>query len=381
MPYVTVFRPPRVHQISFDEIIRGEVAVSSSAFNTGPVTDTITRWYDTVGADLVRKFDIPSIITRLEAFNNAHAALFEAERQSLYRSFCIPKRSGGVRNIDAPNDQLMEALRQLKSLFESFCGALYHTSAFAYIQHRSTIDCVKRHQGNASRWFLKVDFSNFFGSTTEEFLCRQLMLIFPFSEILFHHRGNPALKKALSLCFLNGGLPQGTPISPMLTNLMMIPIDFELANRFKKKGFIYTRYADDIIISSKYSFMFTEVIQEVNEVLNKHHAPFCIKKEKTRYGSSNGSNWNLGVMLNSDNEITIGWRRKKQIRAMTNSYVLDKRNGTPWPYEDIASYSGLLSYCKMVEPSFFAQLIRQSNEKYSINLMEMIKHDLNGGAH
>lgn len=40
---------------------------------------------------------------------------------------------------------------------------------------------------------------------------------------------------------------------------MMIPVDFKLSNtlrNFEKQSFIYTRYADDFIISSKYDLMF-----------------------------------------------------------------------------------------------------------------------------
>lgn len=380
MPYVTVFRPPRVHQISFEEILAGEVAVCPAMFRTTPVTDTITRYYERIGPELVRKFDIPSIITQLRNFNLTYSALFESDRASLYHTFHIPKRTGGLRRIDAPNDDLMNALRVLKSIFENSCGALYHTSAFAYVPHRSTIDAIKRHQGNASRWFLKTDFSDFFGNTTEDFLFHMLSQIFPFSEIVASPSGQVELRKALSLCFLNGGLPQGTPISPMLTNLACLPIDFKLMNSLKKRGFVYTRYADDILISSKYSFMFTDVVKEINSTLASFSAPFRLKREKTRYGSSNGANWNLGVMLNQNNEITIGWKKKKHIRAMTHNYLMDKQSGVNWDPHDVAVFSGLLSYCNMVEPTFFNQLLRHAGEKYHVNLLDVIKADLNGGV-
>ena len=380
MPYITIFRPPRTHQVTFDEILMGEVEIPQSAMRSGPIADTVTRFYPSVSPKLLRRVDVPSLIAKLSTFCEAHSSLFVDNKQSLYSTFYIPKRSGGLRRIDAPNEDLMNALRELKSIFESQFGALYHTSAFAYVANRSTIDCVKRHQGNESRWFLKTDFSNFFGSTTEEFLFRMISQIFPFSAAVQCVAGKTAIKKALSLCFLNGGLPQGTPISPMLTNLMMIPIDFKLANSLKQRGFIYTRYADDIIISHKYSFIFMDIVKEINGVLSEFEAPFRLNSGKTRYGSSSGSNWNLGVMLNANNEITLGWRKKKQLRAMINSFVLDSKNNIPWDYHDVAAFSGLLSYCKMVEPSFYAQLLRFTYEKYGVDLKILIQNKLNGGS-
>jgi len=175
----------------------------------------------------------------------------------LYRTFHIPKSSGGLRRIDAPLPELIAALRQLKVLLEENMFALYHTSAFAYIRGRCTVDAIKRHQQNESKWFVKLDFSNFFGSTTPEFVLAMLSMIFPFSEIVKRPGGRDELSKALSLCFLNNGLPQGTPISPFMTNVMMIPLDYKISNtlrNFDDRRFVYTRYADDLLISCKVDF-------------------------------------------------------------------------------------------------------------------------------
>jgi hypothetical protein len=195
----------------------------------------------------------------------------------------------------------MSALRELKLLFELHMFALYHTTAFAYVRGRSTIDAIKRHQRNESKWFLKLDFSNFFGSTTPEFVLDMLSRIFPFSEIVRVQAGKDELAKVLSLCFLNNGLPQGTPISPFLTNVMMIAIDHKISNtlrNFDNRRFVYTRYADDLLISCQIRFDKDKVQRFVMDALTEYNAPFTIKPEKTRYGSSSGRNWTLGVMLN-----------------------------------------------------------------------------------
>ena len=230
----------------------------------------------------------------------------------------------------------MVALRELKFIFEKKLFASYHTSAFAYIKGRCTIDAVKRHQRNKSRWFLKLDFHDFFGSSTPEFVISQLKMIFPFNEILSSKRGEEELSKALSICFLNNGLPQGTPISPALTNLFMIPIDHYIAKTVREltPHLVYTRYADDIILSSDMSFNWGNVQNTIIEIVQKFNAPFSLNTSKTRYGSSAGRNWNLGVMLNSNNQITIGHSKKKAFKAMLFSFMNDDKKQNPWSPQD-----------------------------------------------
>lgn len=373
MPYITVRQPPPHQQITFDDLFLSPTMQDQAQPVRRDMSGTITRFVKEPRKELLQRTDVDSLISCLEIFNQRHEDLSAAERRSLYHTFFIPKHSGGLRKIDEPNENLMNALRELKSIFENKMGVLYHTSAFAYVPGRSTIDAIKRHQANESRWFLKTDFSNFFGSTTEDFLYRAFSVMFPFSEIVKTKRGSEALKKALSLCFLDGGLQQGTPISPMLTNAMMIPIDHRLFNGLTKQGFVYTRYADDIQISSKYSFDYKEMVAHINGVVKDFGAPFVIKDQKTRYGSSSGRNWNLGLMLNKDNNITVGYQRKKQVKAMTNNFIVDHLNHIPWPKEDVRHFDGILSYCKMVEKEYFEHMIKAFEEKYKVNFKIMMK--------
>lgn len=277
----------------------------------------------------------------------------------------------------------MDALRTLKTIFESDFGALYHTSAFAYIKKRSTIDAVKRHQQNESKWFGKYDLSNFFGSTTMEFVMKQLALIYPFSEVVKIPQGREELETALDLAFLNGGLPQGTPISPLITNIIMIPIDHRLYNALRKfeteggsQKFIYTRYADDFIISSRYDFSFRQIEQFLVDTLAEFGAPFSLNQKKTRYGSSAGSNWNLGVMLNGSNEITIGHARKRRFECALDSYSKCRNSGLPWEKEDVQVLAGQLSYYRMVEQEPIDKIVAHIGNKNGLDILAAIKEDL-----
>ena len=387
MYYIVVRQSPHYHQMSLEEFLFGDTDNLKPVLITNNETNTRTYALEKISDKFSRFIDVDAIIDKLTAFNKQTESLHEVDRHSLYREFYIPKKSGGLRRIDAPEPLLMNALRTLKTIFEEDCKCLYHTSAFAYIKRRSTLDAVKRHQANESRWFAKYDLSDFFGSTTKEFVMKMFGMIFPFCMIVQDSNGKEQLSKALDLAFLDGGLPQGTPISPIITNVMMIPVDYIVFNRFRNFKYqkdgkeistncVYTRYADDFLVSSRYDFDFRQAEQLIVDTLASFDAPFTIKKQKTRYGSSAGSNWNLGVMLNKDNNITIGYQRKKRFIAMISSYIMDRKNGVVWDKNDIQVMEGYRNYYRMIERDNIDGLIAHLSEKFNVDIIAAIKEDL-----
>lgn len=317
MPYITTAAPIRYPQLTMDDILNAPQG-ARALLPVGHAGDTRTYFSNYVPYTREVNTIVVNAISALSGFNEKWDYLREYPRQNLYHHFTIPKRNGKRRPIDAPNDDLMKCLRELKDIFELYFGASNHTAAFAYVKHRSALDAVKRHQTNDSKWVLKTDLSGFFPSTSFEFTWKMLSQIYPFSEVIKTEKGKDELQKALDFCFLNGGLPQGTPISPMLTNLIMIPIDHELFNtlrNFDGNHLIYTRYADDMDISCRVSFNFQNVVDRIKECFQKFEAPYELKPEKMHYGNRNGRNWMLGVMYNKDGNITLGFKRKKALRA------------------------------------------------------------------
>ena len=384
MVYITVKQSPMYHQMTLDEFLSDSCG-PAIAMNPN-LTNTKTYEVERVSEHMARKlrFNIPGLVDRLKQFNISTEPLREVPRHELYREFKIPKKSGGWRDISAPTQPLMDALRSLKDIFENDFRALYHTSAFAYIRKRSTLDAMKRHQSNDSRWYAKYDLHNFFGSTTLEFIMKMFSMIYPFSEVVKTQEGYAELYKALDLAILDGGLPQGTPISPMITNIMMIPVDYKLSNKlrsYERQNFVYTRYADDFQISSRYDFSYREIEYVICEVLASFDAPFTINRQKTRYGSSAGRNFNLGLMVCNGTDgkirITVGRERKRGFNAKLTSFILDTRNGNPWDLHDIQILEGYRNYLYMIEPEASDEIIRKLSKKYNVNVIRMIRSQLN----
>jgi hypothetical protein len=160
MPYITIKQPTKYYQMTFEDIMAG---IEDLGKYVNPnVANTRTCWVDRPNEKLLEKTDVSRMVELLSAFNNSKEALSTQDRASLYHTFHIPKSSGGLRRIDAPLPELMNALRELKTIFETQMFALYHTTAFAYVRGRSTVDAIKRHQRNESKWFLKLDLCDTF---------------------------------------------------------------------------------------------------------------------------------------------------------------------------------------------------------------------------
>ena len=382
--YITYLRPPQCRQISFDEILAGVQNVAQLKY--GDRSGTRTVQCDHLPVKLEHITDVDKMVSDLKAFNEMYAELAAGDRHSHYRTFHIPKKTGGLREINAPDDDLMNALRTLQVVMKNMMIADHHTSAFAYVEGRSTVDAVKRHQANDSHWFVKFDFHGFFPSTTTDFIISQFRQIYPFALILQRADGEQELRKALDLCMLDGGLPQGTPISPFITNVMMIPFDHKMMNALNKfqigdeadktDRLIYTRYADDICVSCHVTFNWHKVQQFIVDTLHDMNAPFYLNEQKTHYGSRSGKNWILGVMLNKDNDITIGHKNMKYFKATVTNYLLDKKNGRAWPLEDVQKFAGNISYYRMIESEAIDRIITAYNAKFEMDLMASIKEDL-----
>jgi len=121
-----------------------------------------------------------------------------------------------------------------------------------------------------------------------------------------------------------------------------------------------------------------EAVEIINNGLKEFGAPWELKKEKTHYGSRKGQNWCLGLMLNANNDITVGHRDKKYFKAALCSFILDTKNKKYWDIGDVNTLRGQLSYYTMVEADYFNNIIEQQNNKWNVNVKEMFRKYLNG---
>lgn len=378
MYYITTMQHRKPRQLTWEDVIADKVVLSDYTLDNSNSTATITRKFEQIDQAILDKVNVRGMIAWLKKFNTDNTKLFEADRSTLFHSFKIPKSSGGFRPIDEPLQPLMDELYRLTRFLRDDCGLLYHTSAFAYIAGRSIVDNNKKHTNNKSNWYLKTDFSGFFPNTNLDYVMKMLGMVFPISEVCKDPEGYKELRKALSLNYkADGTMPQGSPLSPFLTNWIMIPLDHRIFNELSAKKYVYTRYADDMMISAEEKFPWQEVVKFIKDVLKEFGAPYEIKKEKTRFGSVKGSNWNLGLMCNCNYDITVGVKNKRYFKAALCSFILDTKNGKKWDLGDVQHLRGQLSYYTMVEPEYFNNIVDQQNKKWNVNVKEMFRTYLN----
>lgn len=295
-----------------------------------------------------------------------------------YDTFRIPKKTHGFREINAPKKELKQDLKYISSLLTGYLGILSHDSAWAYIPTRDVVHAMKEHTNNKSRWYLKLDLHDFFGSCNKEFIITQLKKIYPFAK----YDCDELLNNLADLAIKDNGLPQGTPLSPILTNLIMVEYDYKINNILKHmqgreieiQRYVYTRYADDIIISAKNKFDYNKIVTAIKGLFND--TPLTINEEKTRFGSSSGRNWNLGVMCNKDNEVTVGYKRKQHMKVIINNYMKDKEQNILWSLEDLYWLQGQLSWLQNVEPTYFTGFRTYINNKYNNDIVNNIIEDI-----
>ena len=133
------------------------------------------------------------------------------------------------------------ALRKLHDHFSSYLQGRYRpsTASYAYMKKKNIAMCASKHL--SSNVFFKTDIHAYFDSISEE---RMLKRIHRLQCVKLDWDVLTELTKA---CFYQGRLPIGFITSPVLSDLFLVTLDNKYA---KCKKVVYTRYADDFIVSA-----------------------------------------------------------------------------------------------------------------------------------
>lgn len=154
-----------------------------------------------------------------------------------YRAVKIPKkRKGAFRTLQVPDDRTKHLQRQV--LRRVLSEGKSHYAATGFERGSSIVTNARAHAGFPV--VVRMDIEDFFDNT-------QLKRV----EAWYRRRGwdRHATALLVKLTTHDGGLPQGAPTSPKLSNLVNAHMDRRLMALAGRLGGVYTRYADDITFS------------------------------------------------------------------------------------------------------------------------------------
>ena len=173
------------------------------------------------------------------SYDHLNYILFWGRHFFPYHKFTIRKKSGGFRVINAPPT----SLRILQSKLNTVLQVVYKRkpSAHGFVTGQSILTNARRHVG--ARFVLNIDLKDFF-PTIHFARVRGAFIRKPYNV------SAPAATVLARLCCHEGSLPQGAPSSPMVSNMVCARLDGELQTLAKRYRCSYTRYADDMTIST-----------------------------------------------------------------------------------------------------------------------------------
>ncbi|WP_325768796.1 retron Ec67 family RNA-directed DNA polymerase/endonuclease [Aeromonas caviae] len=278
---------------------------------------------------LAKVLDVnPSFLTK---------TLYLTSDELKYKSFEIPKRNGDPRTIYAPNKELKDLQSRLSALLLDCIDEINKERkitpklSHGFVRNRSIITNAKNHTHKKN--VLNLDLNDFFGS----FNFGRVRGFFIKNQHFELHE-HIATVIAQIACYKNF-LPQGSPCSPVITNLIMHSVDIRLAKLAKKNSCTYTRYADDITFSTRENIFPKDIaIADKNKIhlgrrLSKEITDngFTINEKKTRVQLMDSRQDVTGLVVNKKVNIKSDYWRIT--RAMchslfqTGSYIKCEQNG------------------------------------------------------
>jgi len=304
----------------------------------------VARWLD------VEPPQLQWLTFHREALNSEH-----------YTRFDIPKRNGGTRVISSPKPALKRAqeiiLRQVLDKLE------YHNAATAFRPGLSIVDNAQRHVG--ANVVVKMDLKDFFPSIHFE-VVRNIYSRLGYNSGVATVLALLCTESPRAAMTLDGqthyvalgprSLPQGASTSPSLANQAAKFLDVRITALGEKTSWIYSRYADDLIFSSKSDDASPHRLLRLVERIIRESG-FTVNSSKTRVMRSPNRQTVTGLLVNETVKLTT--RDLKRIRAFLHqcrTKGLDHMSAQLGK-DAFHAARGYFAYVHMVSPTTAAKMI------------------------
>jgi RNA-directed DNA polymerase len=302
------------------------------------------------GADIANAMGISLSQLRFLAFSRRVSTV------SHYVRFQIPKKTGGVRAISAPLPRLKQSQQWiLDNILESI---VLHPSAHGFRRGRSIVTNAQPHVG--ALVVINLDLENFFPSISYRRV-KGVFCSLGYSEAVATILGLICTEPDITQIEMDGRnyyisqterrLPQGAPSSPAITNLLCRRLDRRLQGLAQSRGFVYTRYADDLTFSTTNSEKLRDIgniLQGVSSIVA--HEGLIVHPDKTRVLRQSQQQEVTGVVVNE--KLNVDRATLKKFRATLYQIEKDGLAGKQWGKGDdvLMSIEGFANYIAMVNP-------------------------------
>ena len=213
-----------------------------------------------------------------------------------YTTYSIRKKNGKLRTITAPNPILKQCQREI---MEHLNKVPLSDSAHGFIEGRSIVTNAVNHINK--KYVLNIDLKDFFPSVTKDRV-----------KDLFQELDIPM--ECVDLVLLNDVLPQGSPCSPVISNLICRDMDRDMEEYAKTLNLSYSRYADDMTFSG--DNINRDVINNIYAIVRKHR--LIVNKEKTVVLGRHRRQLVTGLVVNE--KVSIPKETRKRVRAMMHQF-------------------------------------------------------------
>ena len=264
----------------------------------------------------------------------------EARRRHLmYKEFDIPKRTGGTRRITAPTGKLKDIQKCISVIIAPYYRIPDCVHGFA--EGKSVASNASMH--TAKNYVLNIDLKDFFPAITYTRVVKSL------KELGFNDEVSDIIARLCTIPMwdeqnqmLRNSLPQGSPASPLLSNIVCISLDRRLSGLAKRFGLTYSRYADDITFSSDHSVYAkdSEFLKELENIVES--SGFKINEKKTRLQKKGSRQDVTGLIVGE--QINTYRQFTKNLRAAV--FHAENNGCTPREFNNIM---GRISYMAMVK--------------------------------